>query len=241
MDRVLDMGCGIGGPLRQVVRMTGANVTGVTINQHQINRGKEITSQLPKFMQERCHFVKDDYLNIQNIEPEAYDAAFYMEASLHCENRTQTFEQTYSLLKPGGTLVLFEYYLLPGWNGDDPEHTENMRKHLYGNGSARTPSIAEGLKQITDAGFEIEEHFDFMGRGDEIYGENVWQWWEDLQPNYRFKLPPAHPWVRRPLPYILRAFTFLGLIPEEVPDAAELMNVGGDGLSMLGKLKAITP
>jgi len=44
MDRVLDMGCGIGGPLRQVVRMTGANVTGVTINQHQVNRGKEITS-----------------------------------------------------------------------------------------------------------------------------------------------------------------------------------------------------
>ena len=28
-DRVLDMGCGIGGPLRGVVRATGANVTGV--------------------------------------------------------------------------------------------------------------------------------------------------------------------------------------------------------------------
>jgi len=78
-----------------------------------------------------------------------------MEASLHCENRTQTFEQTYRLLKPGGTLVLFEYYLLDGWDEKNPEHTENMRKHLYGNGSARTPSIKEGLKQVTDAGFEI--------------------------------------------------------------------------------------
>jgi len=75
---------------------------------------------------------------------------------------------------------MFDYYLLPGWNPNDPEHTENMRKHLYGNGSARTPSIAEGLKMVTDAGFEIVENYDFMARGDEIYGENVWQWWEDL-------------------------------------------------------------
>jgi 24-methylenesterol C-methyltransferase len=34
MDRVLDMGCGIGGPLRGVVKATGANITGVTINGH---------------------------------------------------------------------------------------------------------------------------------------------------------------------------------------------------------------
>jgi len=37
MDQVLDMGCGIGGPLRGVVRATGANVTGLTINQHQVS------------------------------------------------------------------------------------------------------------------------------------------------------------------------------------------------------------
>ena len=58
-----------------------------------------------------------------------------------------------------------------------------------------------------------------MARGDEIYGDSVWKWWEDLQPNYRFKLPTAHPWVRTPLPYILRGFSFLGLIPEEVPQS----------------------
>ena len=94
-DRVLDMGCGIGGPLRGVVRATGANVTGITINQHQINRAREITRGLSPWMQARCHFVRQDYLNIQGMEEGAYDAAFYMESSLHCENRTQTFKETY--------------------------------------------------------------------------------------------------------------------------------------------------
>lgn len=57
MDRVLDMGCGIGGPLRGVVRATGANVTGLTINRHQVARAQEITRGLSPYMQARCHFV----------------------------------------------------------------------------------------------------------------------------------------------------------------------------------------
>ena len=43
------------------------------------------------------------------------------------------------------------------------------------------------------------------------------------------------------LPYFLEAFAFIGLVPEGVPRAAELMNIGGDGLSLLGKHKALTP
>ena len=241
-DRVLDMGCGIGGPLRGVVRATGANVTGITINQHQINRAREITRGLSPWMQARCHFVRQDYLNIQGMEEGAYDAAFYMESSLHCENRTQTFKETYKLLKPGGRLVAMEYNLLEGWNPNDPVQQELMRLHLHGNGAAKTPTIEEDLQMIRDAGFTVEEHFDFANLGNEIYGEtDAFPWWGDLQFNWAFKLLPAHPWIRRPLPKILNFFSSMGLVPADVPKAAELMNEGGDGLSGLGKLNAITP
>ena len=236
------MGCGIGGPLRGVVRATGANVTGITINQHQINRAREITRGLSPWMQARCHFVRQDYLNIQGMEEGAYDAAFYMESSLHCENRTQTFKETYKLLKPGGRLVAMEYNLLEGWNPNDPVQQELMRLHLHGNGAAKTPTIEEDLQMIRDAGFTVEEHFDFANLGNEIYGEtDAFPWWGDLQFNWAFKLLPAHPWIRRPLPKILNFFSSMGLVPADVPKAAELMNEGGDGLSGLGKLNAITP
>ena len=170
-DRVLDMGCGIGGPLRGVVRATGANVTGITINQHQINRAREITRGLSPWMQARCHFVRQDYLNIQGMEEGAYDAAFYMESSLHCENRTQTFKETYKLLKPGGRLVAMEYNLLEGWNPNDPVQQELMRLHLHGNGAAKTPTIEEDLQMIRDAGFTVEEHFDFANLGFDLWLE----------------------------------------------------------------------
>jgi len=224
-----------------VIRTTGANVTGLTINRHQIKRGYEITAQQPEWIQQRSHFVRQDYLAIKGMELEAYDAAYYMESSLHCENRTQTFSEVFKLLKPGARLVAAEYVTLPGWKPKDPEHQELMRMHLHGNGAARTPSIEEDLAMVRAAGFEIVEHFDYMDWGRKMYGENEWPWWADLQFNFFPDLIPAHPWVRGPLPYLLGLLAKIGLVPPDVEKAATLMNMGGDGLSGLGKVGAITP
>ena len=35
-DKVLDCGCGIGGPYRNIARFTGADITGITINEYQV-------------------------------------------------------------------------------------------------------------------------------------------------------------------------------------------------------------
>ena len=102
MDPVLDLGCGIGGPLRGIVRATGANVTGITINKHQVVRAQEINAQLTPYMQKRCNHVVMDYTDLSALPADSYAAAFYMESSLHVENRTKTFAETYRLLKPGG-------------------------------------------------------------------------------------------------------------------------------------------
>lgn len=241
MDNVLDMGCGVGGPLRGVVRATGANITGLTINEHQIKRAYEITGQLSPWMQQRCHFIKQDYLAIKGMPLEHYDAAFYMESSLHCENRTKTFSEVYKLLKPGGRLVAMEYVTLPGWKPNDPYHQELMRLHLHGNGAARTPSIQEDLAMFKAAGFQIQEHFDYMEWGKNLHGDDAWAWWADLQFNWWPDLLPAHPYVRKVMPHILDVFAKIGLVPADVPKAAHLMNDGGDGLSLLGKEGAITP
>lgn len=40
--KVLDVGCGIGGPMRNICKFTGADVTGLTLNQYQVDRGNEL-------------------------------------------------------------------------------------------------------------------------------------------------------------------------------------------------------
>lgn len=38
--QVLDVGCGIGGPLREIVSFSGASVVGLNNNSYQIKRGQ---------------------------------------------------------------------------------------------------------------------------------------------------------------------------------------------------------
>lgn len=43
-DNVLDCGCGIGGPMRNIARFTRANIKGVTLNEYQVIRGNELNN-----------------------------------------------------------------------------------------------------------------------------------------------------------------------------------------------------
>jgi len=49
--KALDVGCGVGGPMRTIASTSGAEVTGITINDYQVNRGKyhnqKVTSPPP--------------------------------------------------------------------------------------------------------------------------------------------------------------------------------------------------
>nr|XP_025879398.1 cycloartenol-C-24-methyltransferase 1-like isoform X2 [Oryza sativa Japonica Group] len=54
--KVLDVGCGIGGPLREIARFSSASVTGLNNNAYQISRGKELNFSVG--LSETCNFVK---------------------------------------------------------------------------------------------------------------------------------------------------------------------------------------
>ena len=60
--KVLDVGCGIGGPLREIAAFTGASVTGLNNNAFQITRGEEMNRKTGRH--DDCDFIKADFMNI---------------------------------------------------------------------------------------------------------------------------------------------------------------------------------
>uniref|UniRef100_A0A0E0BHZ7 SAM-dependent methyltransferase Erg6/SMT-type domain-containing protein n=1 Tax=Oryza glumipatula TaxID=40148 RepID=A0A0E0BHZ7_9ORYZ len=54
--KVLDVGCGIGGPLREIARFSSASVTGLNNNDYQISRGQELNFSVG--LSETCNYVK---------------------------------------------------------------------------------------------------------------------------------------------------------------------------------------
>ena len=92
--------------MRRLVEFTGANITGVTICQHQVNRAnarrgvchlreysftgvsQAITATRPQYIQDRTTYLVGDYNDLPEVlEPSTLDAAYFMESLSHAEDR----------------------------------------------------------------------------------------------------------------------------------------------------------
>ena len=104
---VLDVGCGIGGPMRNIAKFLQCKVTGVTLNQYQVNRGNELT-QADKFVADKCKSVQADFMQ-QPFKDQEFDGAYAIEATCHAPDRVKCYKEVYRVLKPGSNFVLYEW------------------------------------------------------------------------------------------------------------------------------------
>lgn len=57
---VLDVGCGVGGPAREIVKFTGANIVGLNNNDYQIERATRYAAR--DGLSNKLTFVKGDFM-----------------------------------------------------------------------------------------------------------------------------------------------------------------------------------
>ncbi|WP_419162932.1 sterol methyltransferase [Candidatus Palauibacter sp.] len=150
----LDLGCGIGGPLRQMVRFSGARIVGVSISGYQIERARKQTeeaglSHMAEYVE--CDFMKMDF-------PDAsFDAVFSIETTCCAPDKVGIFGEAFRLLKPGGCFGAYEYCLTDRFDSQDPQHLRLKADLELGGG---LPDIAYP-REVDDAlravGFELLE------------------------------------------------------------------------------------
>jgi sterol 24-C-methyltransferase len=58
--KVLDVGCGVGGPAREIAKFTGAHITGLNNNDYQIERATKYAAQ--EGLSHQLEFVKGDFM-----------------------------------------------------------------------------------------------------------------------------------------------------------------------------------
>jgi ubiquinone/menaquinone biosynthesis C-methylase UbiE len=58
--KVLDVGCGVGGPAREIVKFTGCNVVGLNNNDYQIERATRYAEK--EGLSDKLSFVKGDFM-----------------------------------------------------------------------------------------------------------------------------------------------------------------------------------
>jgi len=239
--KVLDVGCGIGGPMRNICKFTGADVTGLTLNQYQVDRGNELCNADPQLGTSRCRSVQGDFMDMP-FGDGTYDAAYAIEATCHAPDRVGVYSQIYRVLKPGAVFACYEWCMTDNFDPKDEEHLRMKKQIEEGDGLPDICHTSVCLEAMKEAGFEILDERDIA---DEDYGaaNGGKPWMLPLLPSWNpFTQRFQFNWFGKALTtYMLVLLEFLYLAPKGTSQTQIMLQKGGIGLGDGGNAKIFTP
>ncbi len=121
-ERVLDVGCGMGGSSMHLARTIGCDVTGLTLSPFQARWAKGMA--LLRRLRQKTHFFCQD-AETADFEPESFDVLWSIECTEHLFDKAAFFERAARWLKPGGRVVIC------AWLAGNVENNEVARQQVY--------------------------------------------------------------------------------------------------------------
>ena len=116
---VADLGCGVGGPLMEIARHSGARIVGVNINAYQLEHARRFAEEAG--LAHLAEFMLCDFLHV-DAPDESFDAVYSIEASAHAPDKVSIYGEAFRLLKPGGHFGVYEYIMTERFDPHDPNH-----------------------------------------------------------------------------------------------------------------------
>lgn len=239
-DNVLDVGCGVGGPAREIAKFTGANITGLNNNDYQIERATRYAKK--EGLADQLKFVKGDFMQM-SFPANSFDAVYAIEATVHAPSLEGVYSQIFRVLKPGGVFGVYEWLMTDNYDNNNPHHREIRLGIEQGNGISNMVKISEGIAAIKAAGFELELHEDLAKRPDST------PWYYPLAGDFKmmgsiwdFPTIARMTWWGRGLVHrFVYVLEKVGVAPQGTQKTADSLALGADCLVDGGKEDLFTP
>ncbi len=234
--RVLDVGCGVGGPARYIAQHSGASITGINNNAYQLERADRHTQRAK--LTHLVDFVKADFMNLPFADDaERFDAIYTIEASCHAPDRVALFEGLRGVMKPGALFAGYEWCLTDAYDEGNPTHVKIKKDIEVGNGLPDLAHTSVIDASLVNAGFEVLESKDLAPTGD---AETPWYLALTGEDMSRSSLPrtPVGREITNAVTWLLER---LRLAPEGTKKVSDFLNEGADALVAGGKTNTFTP
>lgn len=236
--KVLDIGCGVGGPARNIARFSGANVMGINNNAYQISRARRYDTRLG--LSHLVDYTKSDFCNMP-FEDETYDGAYAIEATCHATDKVKCYSEIFRCLKPGSRFVCYEWVVTDKY--DDANELHRKIRHGIELGDA-LPTLETGkmvVEAMEKSGFIVEDAYDACERYENGPAKNI-TWYNPLEANYTtlngLKASPIGRTFTMILCFVLE---LIGLSPKGSRKTADILEVAAVNLVMGGRLGIFTP
>jgi len=147
--RLLDLGCGAGGPLTYAMRESGCWATGLDASEPALVSARERARVLG--VEQRIRLTRAD-LNAPLALPERlFEAALSLDVILHLEDRQKLFHEVARVLVPGGRFLFTDAGVLTGTVSDE----EALHRSLHARIQFHPPGFNEGALEA--AGLRLLE------------------------------------------------------------------------------------
>lgn len=110
--RVLDIGCGIGGPARHIASAYDVSVTGIDLTKDFIDTARRLSADVGVDVD----FVVGSALEMP-LDDRSFDAATLIHVGMNLPDKPQLFSEVQRILRPGGVFAVYDVMLF----GNQPE------------------------------------------------------------------------------------------------------------------------
>ena len=157
--KALDIGCGVGGPMRNIVKATGGHVTGITINEYQVERCKKLNKEAG--VSDLTDIVQGNFMDLTKVfKANTFDGAYAIEAACHASNTAALYKQVFQVLKPGALFSSYEWLRTSKYDKNNKAHVDAVDGIAEGNALPEVRTIEECIAAAKEAGFEVQYTFD---------------------------------------------------------------------------------
>jgi cyclopropane fatty-acyl-phospholipid synthase-like methyltransferase len=146
-DTVLDAGCGVGGSSFWIAANRGAAVTGITLSAKQRQQAEDHATKLG--LSQNVNFQNEDFTNT-NFSSASFDAIWGIESICYAEKKIDFLKEAFRLLKPGGRIIVADFFKQQGLQGKDKTLMDQM---AYGWAISDFATIEDFVESAKAVGF----------------------------------------------------------------------------------------
>lgn len=163
-DRVLDVGCGMGGSSIRLAKRYGAEVTGITLSP--VQRLWATAAARMESVSQQTTFRRVDAEKAQ-FDPTSFDVVWSIECTEHLFDKPAFFRRAASWLRPCGRMTICAW--LAGPRASEPSGAEQVRRVCEGFLCPSLGSSSDYTGWMSDAGLIVEPMLDWTDRVTETW------------------------------------------------------------------------